>query len=300
MTLLRFKTASTLRQMSRNSSITLPPTTFGIVGAVFLLAAVVAALHSVALGLPSLLHWTVGEAATACAGFGTVAAICFALFQFTQERSFQRSRFALDMAMDGIERSYAVLTSTDPATNVSWVNGARLLLHAEALARSISEDEHKAAWNLFKEEWRIKFYDLTLLPAEYFFGLPVLAALPMNADYGDERLREMMERSAYEPTIVMTGRLGTGSRDRMLSVRALKVIFDFAQFPEDYRASDPLQAAADFTQADRDRMDISSVWGLFAYLYARDRWSVAFGKLTENNPSRDGDGAAKKPGTQNG
>lgn len=279
--------------MSRATSITVPPAAFAITGAAFLFAAVVAALHSVSLGLPPLLHWTVGEAATACAGFGTVAAICFALFQFTQERKFQRSRFALDMAMDGVERSHAVLTSTDPATNVSWVNGARLLLHAEALSRSISEDEHKAAWTLFKEEWRIKFYALTLLPAEYFFGLPLpAAAIPTNADYSDQHLKGMMERSAYEPTIVMTGRQGSGSRDRMLSVRALKVIFDFAQFPEDYRATDPLQAAGDFTQADRDRMDISSLWGLFAYLHARDRWSVAFGKLTEKNSPSESDGTA--------
>jgi hypothetical protein len=67
----------------------------------------------------------------------------------------------------------------------------------------------------------------------------------------------------------------------MLHPRAIKVVYDFAQFPDNYRETDVLQSVPEFGQADIDRLDISSRWGLFAYLHARRKWSSAFGKIHE-------------------
>lgn len=265
------------QSVSKTRSI--PPVAFLASGGIFLFAAIVAAVHSVALGVPSLLNWTVGEAATACAGFGTVAAISFALYQFSRERLIERSKFALDMAMAGVERSYAVLTAVEPPTNIAWVAGARVLLRAQTLATNITEVEHHAAWRLFEEEWRIKFHHLTTKPAEYYFGLPSPSATHEKLDYQDAHLKTMMLASGYEPSITMTNRQGSASFDRMLNPRPLKVIFDFAQFPENYRETDGLQTIGKFSRSDRDRMDIGNLWGLFAYLYARDKWTIGFRKL---------------------
>lgn len=257
-----------------------PQTGFAAGGFVFLAASIVAALHSLPPVLPSALHWNVGDAATACAGFATVSAVFFALHQFAVRWQGDASKFALDMAMQGVRQAYEVISAQNPPTNVSWVNGARLLLRAETVARNIAEPDHKDAWDLFKEEWRIKFAAIISSPAEYFFGLaPDSQADPLDIDYSDERLEDMMLRASLQSTIKMTNRSGMGSDHTMLSLRALKVVYDFAKFPPEYQNSDFLNTVGDFTQEDIDQLDILSRWGLFAYLRARRIFTASFGKV---------------------
>lgn len=269
-----------------------PKLWFGIGGLGFLLAAVVAAFHSLPSVLPSLLGWTVGEAATACAGFATVSAVLFALYQFSAQWTSEASRFALNLAMQGVQQAHAVIVAQKPPTNIAWVNGARLLLRAQSVAENIEDEVHKAAWDLFKEEWRIKFHHLIAAPAEYYFGLPEIPdPEPHDLDYTDERLQAMMRRASYQPTIKMTGRSGHGSEDTMISPTALKIVFDFTRYPTDYEKSDRLRSAGSFSQVDIDELDMLGRWGLFAYLRARKKYGVAFGKVySYDQVEREGQG----------
>ena len=77
----------------------------------------------------------------------------------------------------------------------------------------------------------------------------------------------------------MTNRSGIASDHTMISLRALKVIYDFAKFPPEYKDSDFLHAVGDFTREDVDQLDLLGRWGLFAYLYARRTFHAAFGRV---------------------
>jgi hypothetical protein len=249
------------------------------IAAVFFLLSMVAAAHIFALGVPTILKWTTGEAATACAGFATVAAVSLALFQFQRQSTIANSKFALDMAMSGIERSHQVITTNATARNIAWVNGARILLRALAVANDIREPEHRSAWELFKEEWRIRFHALIDQQAEYYFGLPAAPSYANHIDYSDDRLAKLMLESSREMSITLEGRSGTENPNTMLNLRALKAVFDFARFPENYRDTDVLQAVGEFSKADIDALDIGSRWGLFAYLRARKTMNVSYGQV---------------------
>lgn len=67
------------------------------------------------------------------------------------------------------------------------------------------------------------------------------------------------------------------------------VVFDFASFPDNFPESDPLQKVGAFTKKDRDTLDISDMWGLYAYLYATEKWTAINGKVHERPNQPDGE-----------
>lgn len=254
-------------------------------GFLFLAASALAALHSVALGLPSLVRWTVGEAATACAGFGTISAVLFALYQFVRQWVHARSKFSLDMAMAGVQRAHAIIGEASPTSRIGWINAARVMSRALKTAANVSEQDHLDAWELFREEWRITFYYVLLRSPEYFFGLPEPPNYEdANAHYDDATVRRLMGQQIAHRATSRSGRSSEGSGFRMLDTASIKVFYDFAKFPSDY--ADPMDRER-FSPQEIDRVE-RDMFGLSVFLRAARRYYTVGNQVVDRDAEARG------------
>lgn len=202
------------------------------------------------------------------------AALLFNAWQFGQKADNDRSRFALDMAMDGVRRAHGILAAAEPAARLEWINAGRILARAIRMSKDIRAEDHKTAWELFREEWRIKFYYFTRRSPEYYFGLPEPADYQAQRakQYGDEKIIGLLKASVVETEFGMTRAHSSGTSSTVLSETAIKVIYDFAEFDETW--NDPLDAVESFTDAQIERIRRRDTEGLYVFLYARRKWLV--------------------------
>ncbi len=213
------------------------------------------------------------------ASFGAVAsalvagtALLFNAWQFGQKAETDRSKFALDMAMDGVRRAHGILISSEPAGRLEWINAGRVLARAIRMSKDIRSADHKRAWELFCEEWRIKFYYFTRRSPEYYFGLPEPENYQQKhaKQYADEKIKGLLKASVVETSFDMTLSHSGGTYSTLLSETAIKVIYDFAEYDESW--NDPLDDYPRFNDAQVERTKHRSTEGLHVFLYAIRKW----------------------------
>ena len=243
-----------------------------------------------ALLLTGLLSWfdTSGAAASAASAFAAGAAVFFAAWQFGQQDATQRSKFALDMAMDGVQRTYAIINVPGPATRIQWVNAGRVMARAIQTSKNVTAAGHRDAWDQFREEWRIKFYPFLARSPEYYLGLDEPQEFdPNNMAYRDDRLIDLLKKTEIKSRFAMQNRSGGGTSSSYLSMLSIKPIYDFAEYDSGW--SDPLDAVDDFTKDDEKRMRNRDMKGLSLVLYALDKWTVMGAKVLETKKLKSGD-----------
>jgi hypothetical protein len=250
------------------------------IGLAFVALTMIAVAHSVAFGLPSLINWQTDDAIATTATFGTVAAIFIGLFQFRHQDEIQRSQFALDVAKEGVARAYQVLGSDQPTRRIAWVNAARILLRSTEAARNIKEPDHAASWELHKEEWRIKFVPFLRCSPQYYFGLGTFDQYGESIKLDDGEIKRLLEGTNVVTEFEVANYSSTSLSDKMLQERVIRVIFEFAAFPDSW--IDPLKETDRFADAEIQRLDNQDLNGLLGYVKVRRGFRLVDGKVTKN------------------
>lgn len=151
--------------------------------------------------------------------------------------------------------------------------------------------DHKLAWELFHEEWRIKFYYFTRRSAEYYLGVPEPPGYTQQhaKNYPDDKIVLLLKASAIKNSFVMTGLNSSGSTNSIISETAIKAVYDFAEYDESW--NDPLSDVERFTAGEITRARHRSE-GLHVFLYAMRKWSTSGKQVTLratlNEPRADG------------
>lgn len=222
---------------------------------------------------------------------GTCAAgagVFFAAWQYGRQDAASRSSFALQMAMDGVRRAYAIIDISGPATRIQWVNAGRVMSRATQTSKNIRERDHKDAWDQFREEWRIKFFHFLTRSPEYYLGLAEPADFdPTKIAYLDEKLIELLKQTEIKSRFAMQSSSGSGTSNSYLSLKSIKPIYDFAQYDDEWR--DPLGTVQDFTAQDKKAMMNRDMKGLSLTIYALNKWTVFGSKVIETNKINAGD-----------
>ena len=229
-----------------------------------------------------------GFAASAASAFAAGAAVLFAAWQFGQQDATQRSKFALDMAMDGVQRAYGIISQPGRATRIQWVNAGRVMARAVRTSRNVTAADHKDAWDQFREEWRIKFYHFLTRSPEFYLGLDEPADFnPNKIVYLDEKLIELLKQTEIKSRFAMQGSSGSGTSNTILSMDSIKPIYDFAEYDEEWQ--DPLDHTVEFTKQHQATMRNRDMKGLSLVLYALDKWTVLGSKVIETKKINSGD-----------
>ncbi len=127
-----------------------------------------------AIGLPLIFSGVIGGSqllVAGGAGVTTTAAIMGALFIQARKERFDVSKFYLDSATEGFETAIGLMKRDNRRS--TWIAAARVLMRAEEVARSINLHEHRAVYDLVKENARYNVYALLAdeeKTASYFFG----------------------------------------------------------------------------------------------------------------------------------
>lgn len=229
-----------------------------------------------------------GFAASAASAFAAGAAVLFAAWQFGQQDASQRSKFALDMAMDGVQRAYAIINQPGRATRIQWVNAGRVMARAIRTSRNVTVADHRDAWDQFREEWRIKFYHFLTRSPEFYLGLDEPTDFnPNKMAYLDDKLVELLKQTEIKSRFAMQGRSGSGTSNTILSMDSIKPIYDFAEYDEEWQ--DPLDHTVDFTKQHQVTMQNRDMKGLSLVLYASEKWTVLGSKVIETKKIESGD-----------
>lgn len=237
-------------------------------------------------GLTSLFD-APGAAASAASAFAAGAAVFFAAWQFGQQDASQRSKFALDMAMDGVQRTYAIINVPGIATRIQWVNAGRVMARATQTSKNITAADHRDAWDQFREEWRIKFYHFLTRSPEYYLGLEEPADFdPNKMAYLDDKMIELLKKTEIKSRFAIQNKSGSGTSNSFLSLDSIRPIYDFAQYDE-WR--DPLDNVEDFTPSEEKSMMNRDMKGLGLTVYALNKWTVTGSKVIERKNIASGD-----------
>lgn len=232
---------------------------------------------------------------------GTCAAgagVFFSAWQYGQQDISQRSKFALDMAMEGVRRAYSIIDTPPPPTRIQWVNAGRVMARAVQTSQGIVLADHRDAWNQFREEWRIKFYGYLIRSPEFYLGLPEPEHFdPRNMAYSDQTIVDLLKKTVIKTKFSMSGLSASGTSNTYLSTSALKAIYDFAQYESDWK--DPLDTVPGFTDDELRRLRNRDSPGLHVFLYAMRKFFTLgdsvkrYSELgTEASAADDDDGEA--------
>jgi len=254
---------------------------FPVLGAVFLLSAIVAGFHSIPLGLPSLVHWDAGVAAAACAGFATTAVIFFTLSQFARVTAEASSARRLSAAQRAIQQAHDIQETESPSRRIAWVNAARLLLRAEQLSNELSVKAHKTEWNLFREEWRIRLLKFFKAPPRYYFGLDALEPHASDLKITEEDIKQIALDMDDVRTFQIGGYSSTVFADTRLSDRSIRAVFRFvANYDPD---DDPLQSLEDDQELFRENVEFQNLHGLHAFIKISENYDLSHGRASKKN-----------------
>lgn len=200
----------------------------------------------------------------------------FAVYQFFRVQRISSSERRLDAAQRGVRQAYEVLQNERPTRQIAWVNAARLILRANALADSLTEDVHDREWRLFVEEWRVAFLEFLQADHTYYFGIGPFERFPDYINISHVDLEDIAERVADERSITIDGYSSSLYSDFILSERAIKVIYEFSRSydPDD----DPILSRQIFSELDIEDVGNSHLNGLIAFLRIRRRYSFSGGE----------------------
>jgi hypothetical protein len=229
-----------------------------------------------------------GDFATAGGAFAAGAAVLFAAWQYGDSNDYTRSKFALDTAMEFVERSYRIINVPPPATRVQWIHAGRVLARAMKMAKTIHVREHREAWEQFREEWRVKFSNFLRKSPEYYLGLEEPADFdPNRMAYLDDKLIDLLKQTNIKSRFAMQHRSGGGTSMSYLSTRSIKPMYDFAQYNDGWE--DPLDDLENFTEEDRESLMRRDYKGLGLMIYALKKWQVFGSKVIETAKINAGD-----------
>lgn len=203
--------------------------------------------------------------ATAAAVPGAIAAIMWSMRQHARDQEVNRSLFYLDNWRGGVETAYRLLNDGNN-DRINWRTAARVLESCREIEEVITEPHHKTLLERLKDEYRHNFsrilgYQNPCVTSSFFYGAP--PDLPLD---------DAAILSVDGPY-----------RDWSISEAPIRVICDFAMFPDDYpdRISD-----FEFTLEQKGRLWMSFP-DLCEWLIHHDRYVSDGKKLTpRKNPKR--------------
>ncbi|MEK9629308.1 MAG: hypothetical protein VW455_09845 [Nitrospinota bacterium] len=180
----------------------------------------------------------------------TLAIIAFGGFIFqisVHKRKWDsdESRFRLTSALDAFAEAHKLLKDGNN-DRITWISAARALKRGKNIAKDITEKVDKDVLEVQLDRYRIIFSQILgaddLKKGIEFFKGELLPEGPYSA----------FQSSAKE-------------KDRYLPPPTLKVIWDFAQFPEGY--DDPIHFKESFSNEEIDQGKNNVIWpALFEYL----------------------------------
>jgi hypothetical protein len=204
------------------------------------------------------------EALTNALPVGILVALAAQLFsqsKSAKEVQEKRSLFYLESSVKAFDEARNLLKDGNNE-RVIWIAAARALGHAQELSKGVTEDAHKRVLELHRLEYR------------GFFGA-LLSDKPASFFYGAADLSVTLEEAAKQSSAGETRngrRLVSGVRD--LSDKALRAVWEAAQWPEDYQ--DPLQAG--FSPEETAKCLVLYP-GLHEFLEHKSEWHSVAGKL---------------------
>lgn len=171
---------------------------------------------------------------TGAAAIGATAGVFSVLFTFAASRSRSTSEFYLKEAKESIDEAHDLLRDTF-FDRSDWVMAARIVRRASMLADRISEEDHRLAFDLWKDVYRKKFLEMLLADGtidhapNFFDGA---------ATWGGalEKQRESAGRLINIPEPI------------------IKAIYEFAKYPENY--IDPIRRDEAFTDEELESLDV--------------------------------------------
>lgn len=189
-----------------------------------------------------------------------LAAQLFTQSKSATEKREKRSLFFLDSCVKAFEEARSLLQDGNNE-RATWIAAGRALGHAQELAKDVTEDAHKRVLELHRLKYR-GFFGSTLSdkPASFFYG-------------GDPALTTDEAAKHSSRGEIRNGRpLVSGVRD--LSDKALRAVWQAAQWPEDYE--DPLGIG--FAPEEKGKLLVLYP-GLHEFLEHKSQWHSAAGKL---------------------
>ena len=182
------------------------------------------------------------------------------------ENQHQKSRFALDSVLEGLEHAYNLLKDGSNS-RVDWVAAARAIARSQSLASHITEKVHQDAISIHIDKYRILFseilgFDNPQKTASFFYGAN---STTTNID---DAAKESSKRKGSQPKL------------DNIPESALWLVFMAARFPEDYE--DPLTTKHGFNDEFLDNsINMVLYPALHQYLKHRRKYISIGGKLIE-------------------
>lgn len=159
------------------------------------------------------------------------------------------------------------------------------MLRSQNLASKLTEKEHKEEWNLFVEEWKIRFIRHLSYGHEYYFGYGLKSNFPDDIKLGHEELLEIAESAARVQTVEFPNVGSTRYSNRFLKETAIAVIYDFTRIYDEN--DDPIRSAREFQASDLYSPHLSNLHGLWTYLSIRTKFIIDGADVRERKQIED-------------
>lgn len=219
------------------------------------------------------------------------SAALIALLAYSRGNKQSRSEFFFKQASQGLDEAYNLLKDQNN-DRVIWVRAARSLLQAKKLAEEIELEEYQRAYRLYEHRVRNDFYlALTIpgqnpgqrqpLPPHFFFGLPDWKAdSEAGITLDDTAIKASNPIEAYR---IIIDEVPPDPPHSPLSEESVIAIFDFLEYPEDYKS--PLDDVEIWSRSWSDVHGASS--GAARYIAHRQAKLALNGKLHDKTPRED-------------
>tara|TARA_R110001592_G_C13169166_1_gene749654 strand:- start:193 stop:1023 length:831 start_codon:yes stop_codon:yes gene_type:complete len=185
------------------------------------------------------------------------AGVLVAIFTFARERGKQiseRERHVSEVILSQVKEGFETvinLLSDQNNNRVTWVRASRTLLKAVNLKSKITSGEYMVAYDLEEERVRNELYTiLTIkdkktgernpLPPQFFYGIEEWKS---SKSLDDAAIKSSSSTVAYSVTL---DEVPPQPFLKPLSVHSVIAIFDFMEYPEDYK--EPLIEVKDWEQ----------------------------------------------------
>ena len=192
------------------------------------------------------------------------------IYTYFKKGQYDKSAFRLTSALDAFEEARKLLQDKNN-DRVKWVTAARALQRGVRISSGITEEVHKDVLEFQRDRYRLIFGDILgyynhEINGGFFYGAP-----PEIIDIG-EAARYSTRREEDRPQL------------RALSENTLKIVWDFAQFPDGY--DDPVSDVNGFSEQDTsDTFNPINYPALFEYLDHKKNFVSVNGELhPRSNP----------------
>jgi len=195
------------------------------------------------------------------------------IYAYFRQGQYDKSAFRLASALDAFEEAHKLLRDKNN-DRVIWITAARALGRGTRIASGITEEVHKDVLEVQRDRYRLIFgvilgFDNQGVTGSFFYGAP-----DDIVDI-DDAAKHASKDEKGRPQL------------RNLSEKTLKVIWDFAQFPDRYE--DPISDVSEFSEKDvNNDFKILSYPGLFEFLRHYRKFISVKGQLhPRSQPEED-------------